>query len=81
MPLGCQLNSWMLRNIHEQKGGNLNVPATEESEPVESNAELKKQRGKQPWKNTAGNRGKSHAGEWAVRLSARNAATKVGTDW
>ena len=76
--------AWGGRNSSEgrhKKGSNLNVPVTEESEPVESNAELKKQRGTQCWKNTSGYREKSYAGERAVRLSARNAATEVGTNW
>ena len=53
-----------------KKGGNLNVPAAKESELLESNAELKNNAGNNAGKNNAGNRGKRHAGEWAVRLSA-----------
>jgi len=48
---------------------------TEESELIASKAKLEITQ-----ENNAGNRGESHAGEQAVRFSARKAETKVETD-
>ena len=67
-----------------KKGSKLNAPATEENEPVESNAELKKKimREKTTLEKTAlatGERAMLENGQWGYLHE--NAATKVGTDW